>query len=97
MKFMVPHRQNSTNRYLLRGDSEGYVHIWNTPNVTNAELQNIRADDPMRMKATVVTSLTEAWDSMNPSPVGILDQLEKRDHYCKSTLKVCAFAGDYRN
>lgn len=82
---MVSHRQNSTNRYLLRGDSEGYVHIWNTPNVTNTELQTIQdGGTPLKMKATLVTSLTEAWDSMNPSPVGILDQLEKQDHYRKS-------------
>ncbi|KAK9744711.1 WD domain, G-beta repeat [Popillia japonica] len=82
MRFMVSHRQNSTNRYLLRGDSEGYVHIWNTPNVTNTELQTIQdGGTPLKMKATLVTSLTEAWDSMNPSPVGILDQLEKQDHY----------------
>lgn len=84
MRFMVSHRQNSTNRYLLRGDSEGYVHIWNTPNIANTELQTIQpGDTPLQIKATVVTSLTEAWDNMNPSPVGILDQLEAQDHYRK--------------
>ncbi|KAJ8967330.1 hypothetical protein NQ317_001264 [Molorchus minor] len=82
MRFVTTCRQNKTYRYLLRGDSEGYVLVWNIPDLSAAQLQEIQQQkppQPVSMTATVTTSLTEAWASVNPSPVGVLDQLEKQE------------------
>ncbi|XP_063908234.1 WD repeat-containing protein 7 isoform X4 [Zophobas morio] len=82
MRFVTTRRQNKEHRYLLRGDSEGYVLVWNIPEISPAqlhEIQNQKPPQPVQMTATLTTSLSEAWASMVPSPVGILDQLEKRE------------------
>ncbi|XP_019868599.1 WD repeat-containing protein 7 isoform X2 [Aethina tumida] len=79
MRFVTTHKQN---RYLLRGDSEGYVLVWSIPDISAAQLQEIQNHNPpqpVTMTATLMTSLTLAWAEMNPSPVGILDQLEKQE------------------
>nr|XP_008195733.1 PREDICTED: WD repeat-containing protein 7 isoform X2 [Tribolium castaneum] len=82
MRFVTTRRQNREYRYLLRGDSEGYVLVWNIPEISPAqlhEIQNQKPPQPVQMTATLTTSLTEAWASMVPSPVGILDQIEKQE------------------
>lgn len=86
MRFVTTRRQNREYRYLLRGDSEGYVLVWNIPEISPAqlhEIQNQIPPQPVQMTATLTTSLTEAWASMVPSPVGILDQLEKQEGRCE--------------
>nr|XP_023030249.1 WD repeat-containing protein 7 isoform X5 [Leptinotarsa decemlineata] len=84
MRFVTTNRHNkqTKSRYLIRGDSEGYVLVWNIPEISAAQLEEIQRQklpQPVTMVATMTTSLTEAWASMNPSPVGILDQLEKQE------------------
>ncbi|KAG5899856.1 hypothetical protein JTB14_012325 [Gonioctena quinquepunctata] len=84
MRFIttIRHNKQSKSRYLIRGDSEGYVLVWNIPDISAAQLEEIQRQklpQPVTMVATLTTSLTEAWASMNPSPVGILDQLEKQE------------------
>ncbi|XP_057656171.1 WD repeat-containing protein 7 isoform X16 [Diorhabda carinulata] len=84
MHFITTTRANKTNksRYLIRGDSEGIVMVWSIPEISAAQLEEIQRQklpQPVTMKATLTTSLTEAWAGMNPSPVGILDQLEKQE------------------
>ena len=87
MRFVSTQQQGKTVNYLLRGDSEGYVLVWNIPELPKYKDINIEEDKiiPTSDKATLTTSLTEAWDSMHPSPVGILDQLEKDERHCKSS------------
>ncbi|CAH0550599.1 unnamed protein product [Brassicogethes aeneus] len=78
MRFLTT---SKGNRYLLRGDSEGYVLVWSIPDISAAQLQDIQHKNPpqpVTMPATLATSLTQAWAEMNPSPVGILDQMEKQ-------------------
>ncbi|XP_044738320.1 WD repeat-containing protein 7 isoform X3 [Chrysoperla carnea] len=60
------------NTQLLQIQQESIV------NNTNDSNTNVTAGckPPVQLKATLKTSLTEAWKSMNPSPVGILDQFE---------------------
>ncbi|XP_023310546.1 WD repeat-containing protein 7 isoform X2 [Anoplophora glabripennis] len=82
MRFVTTIKHDRQYRYLLRGDSEGYVLVWNIPDISAAQLQEIQRQKPPQpviMTATITTSLTEAWESMVPSPVGILDQLEKQE------------------
>lgn len=86
MRFVTTVKHDRQYRYLLRGDSEGYVLVWNIPDISAAQLQEIQRQKPPQpviMTATITTSLTEAWESMIPSPVGILDQLEKQEGQCK--------------
>lgn len=89
MRFITTIKQGKQFRYLLRGDSEGIIMLWSIPEVSNAQLLQIQqetmnATDPMtlgckppvQLKASLMTSLSEAWANMNPSPVGILDQFD---------------------
>lgn len=81
MRYITTQKQGKTCRYLLRGDSEGTVIIWTIPEVSNAQLQQIQQEavvKPVQMTATLTTSLAQAWASVLPSPVGILDQLDKQ-------------------
>jgi hypothetical protein len=69
-------------KYLIRGDSEGCVLIWNIPEVSNSQLAQIKQEDfskPPAMPPTILTSLVKAWAEMKPPPVGILDQLDTGD------------------
>lgn len=81
MRYVTTQKQSKTCRYLLRGDSEGTVLIWTIPDVSNAQLVQIQQEvvvKPVQMTATLTTSLAQAWESVLPSPVGILDQLDKQ-------------------
>lgn len=109
MKLVTTTRGGKYQRYLLRGDSEGYVTLWTVPDITIDDIKQMRIDqgEPAKGKIlfntthfpptfilflslklqsinfhlftalvpTICTSLNEAWELMNPSPVGILDQL----------------------
>lgn len=89
MRFVTTQRQSRSYRYLLRGDSEGHVMVWPIPEISAAQLQEIqthRPPQPLHMAAGLVTSLTQTWEDMKPSPVGILDQLEKEEHQCELYL-----------
>lgn len=86
MRLVTTHRQNNNCRYLVRGDSEGFVLVWAIPDFTAEQLQKQqlpKSSLPIKTKATYVTSLTAAWANMKPGPVGILDQIEKEDPNCK--------------
>ncbi|KAH8244751.1 hypothetical protein KR038_007637 [Drosophila bunnanda] len=64
---------------LLRGDSEGYISVWNVPEVPldNISILQAKQMPPRVLKPHVCTSLVEAWSIMDPPPVGILDQLSR--------------------
>ncbi|KAJ9576411.1 hypothetical protein L9F63_006723, partial [Diploptera punctata] len=82
MRYHVVSRQGKMYKYLIRGDSEGCVLIWNIPEVTNSQLSQIKQEEfvkPPAMPPTVTTSLVKAWAAMKPPPVGILDQLDTND------------------
>ncbi|XP_052868793.1 WD repeat-containing protein 7 [Anopheles cruzii] len=77
MKLVTSNRGGKTQKYLLRGDSEGYVNIWDVPDITLEQIKQIQnqKQHPATLEATICTSLLEAWNKMNPLPAGILDQL----------------------
>nr|CAD7568431.1 unnamed protein product [Timema californicum] len=82
MRYDVVSRQGKLLRYIVRGDSEGKVVIWNIPEITNGQLAQFKQEDfsnPPGMPPTVSTSLVKAWLEMKPPPVGILDQLDTGD------------------
>lgn len=86
MRFVTTQKHGKSYRYLLRGDSEGVVMVWQVPEISAAQLQEIQTHkppQPLHLTANLSTSLSLAWDSMKPSPVGILDQLEMQEHQCK--------------
>lgn len=86
MRFVITQKHGKSYRYLLRGDSEGVVMVWQVPDISAAQLQEIQTHkppQPLHLSATLSTSLSQAWESMNPSPVGILDQLEKEEQQCE--------------
>uniref|UniRef100_A0A1Y1K5S4 WD repeat-containing protein 7 n=1 Tax=Photinus pyralis TaxID=7054 RepID=A0A1Y1K5S4_PHOPY len=90
MRFVTTQQHGTSFRYLLRGDSEGYVLVWNIPDISPAEMRKIQEQQtpqPLQMNASFTTSLSEAWASINPNPVGILDQLEKSE---KQVIKLTA-------
>lgn len=99
MKILTTNRGGRAQRFLLRGDSEGYVTLWNVPDITIEEVKQIQDSNAIKSKSrafsstlfrrnnsrfnptdltqTVCTSLSDAWNLMNPHPVGILDQLNE--------------------
>lgn len=80
MKLVTTTRGGKYQRYLLRGDSEGYVTLWTIPDIAIDDIRQLNVDQGQPAKQlvpTVCTSLSDAWELMNPSPVGILDQLSQ--------------------
>ncbi|XP_015596599.1 WD repeat-containing protein 7 isoform X10 [Cephus cinctus] len=90
MRLVTVQRQGKTLKYLLRGDSEGVVLLWTVPDAgIQQPSQTNQNDGPVRLPPTVKTSLTEAWEAMKPSPVGILDQLDTDEsHRIKLTSSI---------
>ncbi|XP_042906902.1 WD repeat-containing protein 7 isoform X2 [Parasteatoda tepidariorum] len=72
-----------SEKILLRGDSNGRVSFWNLPTIADADVKKIISDKVApcpehHPKSTI--SLQEAWDSMSPTPAGILDQMLTPDY-----------------
>ncbi|XP_076033939.1 WD repeat-containing protein Rbcn-3B isoform X3 [Oratosquilla oratoria] len=70
---------SGAEKLLLRGDCEGQVMLWRLADVTDHQLVQIQQVQPFRcinFAPTVNHSLMKSWLAMNPSPVGVLDQLE---------------------
>lgn len=42
MKILTTSRNGKSQRLLLRGDSEGYVTLWNVPDITIEEVKQIQ-------------------------------------------------------
>lgn len=42
MKIITTSRNGKSQRFLLRGDSEGYVTLWNVPDITIEEVKQIQ-------------------------------------------------------
>lgn len=42
MKMLTTSRNGKSQRFLLRGDSEGYVTLWNVPDITIEEVKQIQ-------------------------------------------------------
>lgn len=42
MKIITTNRNGKSQRFLLRGDSEGYVTLWNVPDITIEEVKQIQ-------------------------------------------------------
>ncbi|XP_063391282.1 WD repeat-containing protein 7-like [Cydia fagiglandana] len=70
MRFVITSVGGKQRRLLLRGDSLGTVSVWNVDDAATPAVGTIPSHAPI-----VLTSLDMAWAEMNPSPVGILDQL----------------------
>ncbi|KAH1006250.1 hypothetical protein HUJ05_007000 [Dendroctonus ponderosae] len=90
MRLVTTYRNGQAKRYLLRGDSEGSVLLWAIPDISTAQLEAIRAQapsQPVTAAATLTTSLTKAWSSVRPDPVGALDQVERQE---RQSIKLTA-------
>uniref|UniRef100_A0A2A4JZ52 WD repeat-containing protein 7 n=1 Tax=Heliothis virescens TaxID=7102 RepID=A0A2A4JZ52_HELVI len=70
MRFVITSVGGKQRRLLLRGDSAGVVSAWNVDDAAMPTPHHTPSHAPI-----VMTSLDIAWEDMNPSPVGILDQL----------------------
>lgn len=42
MKILPTSRNGKSQRFLLRGDSEGYVTLWNVPDITIEDVKQIQ-------------------------------------------------------
>ncbi|XP_045538529.1 WD repeat-containing protein 7 [Papilio machaon] len=74
MRFVTTSVGGKQRRLLLRGDSAGVVSLWNVDQAATHVHNQLPSHAPI-----VMTSLDMAWEEMNPSPVGILDQLSHPD------------------
>lgn len=48
MKIITASRNGKSQRFLLRGDSEGYVTLWNVPDITIEEVKQIQDRNIMK-------------------------------------------------
>ncbi|CRK92914.1 CLUMA_CG006350, isoform A [Clunio marinus] len=64
-------------KYLLRGDFEGFINMWAVPDFSLEEIKSFQTSNATVkvLQNTITTSLEQAWSLMDPPPVGILDQL----------------------
>ncbi|XP_053212301.1 WD repeat-containing protein 7-like isoform X2 [Panonychus citri] len=70
-------------RVFIRGDSLGRIAIWFISNemINGVTLNDgIAQGDPVYHEPDNIYSLTDAWKSMKPRPLGIMDQLNSGDH-----------------
>ncbi|KAJ0170185.1 hypothetical protein K1T71_014113 [Dendrolimus kikuchii] len=74
MRFVITSSGGKQRRLLLRGDSAGVVSAWNVDDAATPAYNTVTSHAPI-----VMTSLDMAWAEMDPSPVGILDQLNHPD------------------
>lgn len=44
MKMVTTTRGGKNQRYLLRGDSEGYVTLWTVPDISIEEIKKLHVD-----------------------------------------------------
>ena len=42
MRMVITSRGGKNQRYLLRGDSEGYVMLWNVPDISMEDIKKIQ-------------------------------------------------------
>jgi len=56
MRYHVVSRQGKMYKYLIRGDSEGYVLIWNIPEVSNSQLAQIKQEDFLKPPGECIMS-----------------------------------------
>lgn len=73
-------RRGRESKLLLRGDSHGRLSVWQIPDVNDNKAKLVRQDSFENLpvsKPKCVTSLSEEWNRIDPSPEGIIDQLNK--------------------
>lgn len=89
MKLVTTTRAGKSQRYLQRGDSEGYVTLWEVPEFTLDEIKRLQIEQaiPKVISSKIFTSINERWNEMSPPPVGILDQL---NHSAEPVIKLTA-------
>ncbi|CRK99649.1 CLUMA_CG012960, isoform A [Clunio marinus] len=77
MKLVQTTRAGKMQKYLLRGDSEGFINMWAVPDFSLEEIKSLQTSNATAkvLQNTISTSLEQAWSLMDPPPVGILDQL----------------------
>lgn len=54
MKVLTTARNGKSQRFLLRGDSEGYVTLWNVPDITIEEVKKIQDSNTIRSKQLTI-------------------------------------------
>ncbi|XP_015792137.1 WD repeat-containing protein 7-like isoform X2 [Tetranychus urticae] len=84
---LIPKSQNSQNsqstRVFIRGDSLGRIATWF---VTDEMIDGVTLEDGVAQGEAAshepdnIYSLADAWKSMKPRPLGIMDQLSSGDH-----------------
>lgn len=53
MKIITTSRNSKTQRFLLRGDSEGYVTLWSVPDITIEEVKQIQDRNTIKSRIFV--------------------------------------------
>jgi WD repeat protein 7 len=74
MPCSIVSKNKQYERLLIRGDSLGRIAIWLITNdMVNCSNQNVKL--PINYEPNLTQSLNDAWNSMNPTPAGIMDHL----------------------
>ncbi len=84
-KYLIFSKDGKWMKYLMRGDCNGRLAVWKIPETPDAAGMQL-ATNPAKQAETsaavapqLVRSLDDIWKDINPSPVGVLSQLDDGD------------------
>lgn len=63
MKIITTSRNGKSQRFLLRGDSEGYVTLWNVPDITIEEIKQIQDKNTIKSMKNTYKNLFYEYNS----------------------------------
>ena len=66
-------------KYLMRGDANGKIALWKIPDTPECASMQLKVESGEAMSTlgpNTATSLEEIWSGLDPTPAGVLNQLD---------------------
>ncbi len=77
-KYLIFSKEGKWMKYLMRGDCDGRLTIWkipDTPECASMQLKHEQTGQSEALKPQLVCGIEDKWQSLRPSPVGVLNQV----------------------
>ena len=81
-KYLIFSRDGKWMKYLMRGDANGKIALWKIPDTPECASMQLKKEGDgseaatTSLKPSTATSLEEIWSGLNPTPAGVLNQLD---------------------
>ena len=66
-------------KYLMRGDANGKIALWKIPDTPECASMQLKVESGEALETltpNTATSLEEIWSGLDPTPAGVLNQLD---------------------